>query len=236
MTKLSNAARRLNFKGAAKRERRPRHARADANARPAAARGRLPALILMTDETRTPDPVAAARALPRGAAVILRHYSLAPAARERLARALRRVTRARGQMLLIAGDARLALRVSADGVHWPEHLVGRALRWSIARARGLWITAAAHGAAAALQAARTGADAVLVGPVFPTRSHPGAGGLGVPRLARIVRMVGAGGHGGGADGIAVYALGGIDDTTVRRLAGAGCAGFAAIGALVADGG
>src|SRR6266704_5123402 len=33
----------------------------------------LPSLILMTDERRLRDPVAAARLLPKGAAIILRH-------------------------------------------------------------------------------------------------------------------------------------------------------------------
>ncbi|MBE0530944.1 MAG: hypothetical protein IH626_08955, partial [Rhodospirillales bacterium] len=35
---------------------------------------RLPLLILVTDEARLPDPAAAIRRLPPGAAVILRHY------------------------------------------------------------------------------------------------------------------------------------------------------------------
>ncbi|MBM3519127.1 MAG: thiamine phosphate synthase, partial [Alphaproteobacteria bacterium] len=35
---------------------------------------RLPALVLLSDSLRLPDPLPAAACLPRGAAVILRHY------------------------------------------------------------------------------------------------------------------------------------------------------------------
>src|SRR5262245_48620445 len=38
-----------------------------------AGHGLLPALILMTDEKRLPDPACAARTLPRNSALILRH-------------------------------------------------------------------------------------------------------------------------------------------------------------------
>src|SRR5258708_26417734 len=72
----------------------------------------LPSLILMTDEKRLRDPVAAARALPKGAAIILRHT--APDTRRLLAEALRRVAREYGLLLLIAGDAALAARNAAQ--------------------------------------------------------------------------------------------------------------------------
>ncbi len=181
----------------------------------------LPTLILMTDPVRLPDPLEAVSRLPRGAAVILRHYD--DPARETLARSLMKVCRERRVDLLVAGDPRLALRVGADGVHFPEHGARRISgcgAWRRPRARFL-VTVAAHSAPALAAAARLGADAALLSPVFATPSHPGVPVLGPVRFAALVR----------SSPVPVYALGGISPTTARKLAGSGAAGFAGIGAI-----
>lgn len=175
----------------------------------------------MTDARRLADPLAAAAALPRGSGIVLRDYAMAK--RPQLAKALRRVAAERRLVLLIGDDPALALTVGASGVHFPEHRRAAARRWR--RRRPDWIvTVAAHSLAAAIAAARIGADAALVSPVFATESHPGARTLGPRHLASIVRRC----------GLPVYALGGIDARTVRRLAGTGIVGIAAIGALAVD--
>ena len=190
------------------------------------ARGRLlPRLILMTDSVRLPDPLSAIVRLPRGSAVILRHYDDgAPdgTTREALARRLLADCRRCGVLLLIAGDAQLAAAIGADGLHLPEHQLRHGpRRWRLWR-RPLWIvTAAAHGPAALCQARCAGADAALLSPVFPTASHPGAATLGPLRFARLA----------GATPMPVYAVGGISGTAARRLRGAQPAGFAGIGGL-----
>jgi thiamine-phosphate pyrophosphorylase len=186
---------------------------------------RVPALLALTDP-RIADPVAVAARLPRGAAVVLRHYD-APD-RMALAWALASVARQRGLLLLIAGDWRLAARVKADGLHLPEGmarrgLLGPALGWR--RRCQAVLTVAAHGAAGQARGVRLGADAALMSPVFPTRSHPGAPTLGVVRLAAAVWRPPASAR------VAVVALGGVDGSTVRRLAGTGIAGVAAVTAL-----
>ncbi len=85
------------------------------------------------------------------------------------------------------------------------------------------MTAAAHDAAAIRRAARHGAHAVLLSPVFATASHPGAPSLGPLRFARLARC----------SPIPVYALGGITAETARRLAGSGAVGLAGIGLFTA---
>ncbi len=185
--------------------------------RDARARG-LPPLWFMTDGARVADPVATAAALPRGAGVILRDYG-APD-RAALAHALARVCQRGALVFLVAGDARLAAQVGADGVHLPERLLARLPALRHARPRWL-LTAAAHGPAALRRAARGGADAAFLSPVFPTRSHPGAPHLGAVRFAALARSA----------GVPVYALGGIDVETAARLRPAGAAGIAAIGAV-----
>ncbi len=207
---LTEVARRLNFGGRARRG--PGRAGA----------GRLPPLILVTDAERLPDPLAAVAALPKGSAVILRHYELGPAARRALAGRLARLCRARGVRLVIAGDAGIARAVGADGVHLSEALLrGRVARIGRGRRPGWLVTAAAHTFPALLLAARRGADAVLLSPVFPTASHPGALALGPIRFAALARR----------SPIPVYALGGIDAGNARRLLGTGAVGIAGLGGV-----
>src|SRR5581483_11921294 len=89
--------------------------------------GRLPPLVLMTDDERLPDPVAAARALPRGSLVVLRARQASH--RAKLAAALMPVVRAKRLYLSISGDPELAGRIGAHGVHLPEARAREAARW-----------------------------------------------------------------------------------------------------------
>jgi thiamine-phosphate pyrophosphorylase len=178
-------------------------------------------LILMTDSERLPDPVMAIRHLPRDSAVIIRE--LDDETRAGLARRVKPLCRCRGIRLLIANDWRLARSIGADGLHLSEASVRRATRRSgVIRPPGWIVTAAAHTRAAVRLSAGLGVDAVLLSPVFATKSHPGAQTIGPLRFARWVRE----------SPIPVYALGGIDPQSARRLRGSGALGFAAIGGLV----
>jgi thiamine-phosphate pyrophosphorylase len=140
--------------------------------------------------------------------------------RERLARLVRPVCLARRVALLIADDAALAQRVGADGVHVPERRVTRLPGLRAQNARWL-VTCSAHGAAAVRRATGLGADAVFVSPVFATASHADGRMLGVTRFAVLAR-----------EGGAVYALGGVDTNTIRRLAAHRIVGIGLIGGWV----
>lgn len=180
--------------------------------RPGGAGKGLPRLLFFTDPVRTPDPVAAARRLPRGAAVVYRGYG-APDA-EALARALKAAARERGLKLLIGQDWALAARVGADGVHLPERLAHRAL--ALKRAHPRWIVTAAAHSPRAVRA--PGPDAVVVSAVFPSRSASAGPPMGPIRLAAMTR----------AAGRPVYALGGVNNKTARRLLDAGLVGLAGV--------
>ncbi len=179
----------------------------------------LTGLVLMTD-AKLYDPVAAARALPKGAPVIVRAKTAA--AKERLAAKLAGVARERALMLLISADDRLAARLGAGGVHLPE---SEAYRAADLRARHPdWIiTSSAHSARALRRALGLPLDAVFLSPVFATRSHPGAAPLSPLRAFALAR----------ASLFPVYALGGIDAASVRRLADSPFAGIAIVGGWVA---
>ncbi len=201
----------------ADRESRARLARAAAalNARSAHA-GLVPPLVLMTDDLRLADPVAASRALPRGSLVILRAREAER--RATLAAQLMGVARARDLFVLIANDPALAAHIGADGLHLPQARAHEAVHWR-ARFPNWFISCAAHDAQSLARAQRC--DAVFVAPVFATSSHEHAAPLGPMRFAALVR----------ASGIPVYALGGIGVRNALRLIGSGAAGIAAVGAL-----
>jgi thiamine-phosphate pyrophosphorylase len=182
-------------------------------------RGALPPLVLMTDDERLTDPLAAARALPRGSMVVVRARQSSH--RTKLAQSLRTIARARGLTLLIGNDPALADRVRAAGIHFSEDNARQAAHWRAKRPRWL-ITAAAHSLAACACAYRRGADAAFLGPVFGTDSHPERGHFGAARAKAIARLA----------PLAVYALGGVNGQTAARLAGSRFAGLAAIGGLV----
>jgi thiamine-phosphate pyrophosphorylase len=178
----------------------------------------LPPLLFFTDPVRTPDPERVVARLPRGSAVVFRAFG----ADDALVRGKRLATMAHrhGVILLVGADGALAARLGADGVHLPERLAGRAGAVRALRKRFL-VTAAAHDLPAALRARRAGVDAIVVSPVFPSRSPSAGRVMGVRAFATLARAV----------SMPAYALGGVDAHTARRLAGSGAAGLAAIEAL-----
>ena len=191
---------------------------------PGAGKWVWPDIILMTDEVRLADPVAAAKALPPNSAVIFRHYGVS--GREDLARRLIAVARRRNVKVLIAADARLALKVGADGLHLPEAMAAHGPGpWRAWRKPGWLVTAAAHSPAALFRAKAAGADAAVLSPVFATASHPQAAALGPVRFTSWCRR----------SPLPVYALGGLTPSGVRRLKGCGALGFAGISGFVNGG-
>jgi thiamine-phosphate pyrophosphorylase len=177
---------------------------------------RLPALILVTDPDRTPDPVVLAERLPPGSGVIFRSFGRKGAGKT--ARKLAAVARRRGLVLLIGADA---VRVPGAGVHLPERLAHRAR--ALKRARpGVLVTVAAHSLPALIRARRAGADAALLSLVFESRSPSAGPPLGPVRFAALVR----------AAGLPVYALGGVKTKNAPRLKGSGAAGLAMVEGLI----
>jgi thiamine-phosphate pyrophosphorylase len=141
----------------------------------------LPALWLISDARNDAGLARALARLPRGSGFIYRHYHLPDAARLARFRALRRVARARGHKVILADSALTAREWGADGIYG-------APRSLYPRRRGLILLATAHGLGEIGLAARRQADAVLLSPVFPTRTHPGAAVLGAARFRLLARQ------------------------------------------------
>jgi len=159
----------------------------------------LPSICIVSD-ARNDDWLERALAhLPRGSGLIFRHYHLSPAERRARFAALRKQARMRGQVVVLAGPSVQATRWGADGAYGAPAALGRA--------RGGLRLATAHSLREIAQAVRAGADAILLSPVFPTRSHPGGRTLGRVRF----RLLAA------RSRLPVIALGGMDAARARAL-------------------
>ncbi len=166
----------------------------------------LPRLWLMTDERQGEGLWAALARLPRGAGVIFRHYRLAPAERRALFDRVRAKARKYGLVLLLADGSATARRWKADGAHHREAGPPR------------FGTAPAHDLKEIRAAERSGAALILLSPLHPTRSHPGAKALGSMTFRAL--------SGGTARPVA--ALGGMGPARGARARKIGAYGWAAI--------
>jgi thiamine-phosphate pyrophosphorylase len=148
-------------------------------------------------------------ALPRGSGVIFRHYGT----RERQAvfDQVRRLSRARRLVLVLAGPESAAQAWHADGSHSRSAHRPRRIR-----------TAPVHTVAERIAAERAGANLLFVSPVFATQSHKGAKPLGRIQFGQLIT---------GAK-CPVIALGGMTARRFKTLQGFGVYGWAAIDGLM----
>jgi thiamine-phosphate pyrophosphorylase len=176
----------------------------------------LPALFALTDPDRTPDVVAFAKSLPEGAGLVLRHFGQP---RPRMASMdVAAVAAAKKLIYLIGADPDLAAVVGAQGVHWPERMPKEASSYKRHQPARL-MTMAAHGPEGLAAAKEAKADAVILGPVFESKSPSAHEPLGVERFADLVASI----------DLPVYALGGIVSENARELLDTGACGIAGIG-------
>ena len=178
----------------------------------------LPALLFFTDPERTPDPASIIAELPRGAGVVYRAFGRPDA--KILGRALRQLARQRGVLFLVGADVPLAVALRADGIHWPQRLAARK-GVNLALGRRFRLTAAAHDLPAILSAGRAGVEAVVVSPVFNSRSASAGRPLGPMRFSRLIRQT----------RLRAYALGGVNARTARHLGLSGACGLAVVDGL-----
>ncbi len=179
----------------------------------------LPSLWLFTDTRRLPDPIPAARRLPKHIAGIVFRHDDHPD-RAAIGRALARICRSRRIALVVSGDVRLAAKLGA-GVHI------RGGRWPGPIRRTGLVTSSAHHPADLIRARRNGAALAFLSPVFPTASHPGEPTLGAARWTR--HALHASLATSRAASLAIGGLGGIDGRNIKRLGW--CRAVGAIGAL-----
>jgi len=154
----------------------------------------------VSDERNDAQLERALRRLPRGSGFIYRHYHLPPEERIARYRELRRIAKARRHVVILADSALTAMEWRADGYYG-------APRSLAPRRAGLLALATVHNLREIALANRMGADAALLSPVLPTRSHPGAKVLGPLRFRLMA----------GHLAMPVIALGGMNARAAGRL-------------------
>lgn len=154
-------------------------------------------------------------ALDRGLKLLMLREKQMPVAQlELLASKVRSRCTQHGAILIINGDVELARRCGADGVHFPS----AALQALSARPDFDWCSASCHDARELEHAAALGLDFVVLGPVLPTQSHPGATALGWERFTQLIAGY----------SLPVFALGGMRVSDFGTACRAGAQGIAMI--------
>ena len=174
----------------------------------------------MSDPDRTPDIIGTARNLPRGAAIIYRHFG----APNRMATVhqLRQISFEQELQFLIGNDPDLAILCGADGVHFrrggalAEPLLWRQRcpDWIISMA-GLKGEQSYSGDLSVL-------DGLFISSVFNSASPSAGPAIGLSRLKSICDALPA----------PIFALGGVNQKTAPRLVGTGVSGFAGVNGLL----
>ena len=169
----------------------------------------FPTIWLISDVRNDAGLEAALKRMPRGSGLIYRHYHLSPAARRARFERLARIARRCGHLVMLAGSAKEARAWRADGAYGAPHRLARGPRAiRLVTVHSLRELTRAHRA-----------DAVLLSPVFQTRSHPGGAVLGAVRFLTLARR----------SRHPVIALGGMSQARARQL---GAPRWAAIDGLI----
>ena len=183
----------------------------------------LPVLCLVTDRRRCagrPIEEIVAAAVRGGAGMVqLREKDMSEAELLRLARRLRTLTFGRA-LLFINDRVEVALASNADGVQLGEEsvTVGTARRLVES---SMLIGRSVHGVEGGATAESDGADLLLAGTVFPSRSHSGGAAAGVGLLERLRHRV----------SVPFLAIGGMSAGNIGSVVKSGASGAAVISAV-----
>jgi len=159
----------------------------------------LPNIWLLSDARNDARLEAALERLPRGSGFVFRHYHLGEDARRARYDTLASQARTHGHRIVVAGEPGTAREWAADGVYGKAAALGDG--------SGLLRLATVHDEYEIAFADGLDVDAMFLSPVFATRSHPGAEGLGPRRFHELARQARA----------PVIALGGMDAGRAREL-------------------
>ena len=160
---------------------------------------RIPDIWIVSDARSDDALEPALKRMPRGSGLIFRHYHLPDAERRLRFDALARIARKQGHAAVLSGSAKQAKAWGADGAYGPARMIGCG--------PALLRLVTVHSLKEIAQAHRARADAILLSPVFPTRSHPGAAALGPVRFWLLARHA----------QVPVVALGGMNPHRAKCL-------------------
>lgn len=183
---------------------------------------RFPLLCLIVEPERPNLREAVELALAAGVNMLqLRGHQFPAAQLYELACILRRACRDHGAAFLVNDRLDIGLACGADGFQ----LGARSFPLTVARelvGEDFLLGASIHSFAEAREAVANGADFLLAGTIFASRSHPGVVGVGPGLLSAIKR---------GLPTCPLLAIGGISSANAPAVMAAGADGLAVISAI-----
>jgi len=183
-----------------------------------------PPLLVVTDRAQARRPLAEIVAMAVAAGcrwLSLREKDLPEDEQVLLFRRLQPITCRGNARLLLHGEAELARRAGAAGVHLPSGSDTAAARALLGA--GKLVGVSIHTVIEATAIDPQAVDYALAGPAYQTPSKPGYGPeIGRKGLAEIAR----------ASPVPVLAIGGINTARVGEAIAAGCAGVAVMGGVM----
>ena len=181
---------------------------------------KLPKIIMIFDDEVFDKKKFLNLKIPKESAFLLRSYKAKE--RKKIAKQLLKFCKVKKLKLLIASDIKLAEEINANGVHFPEYMIKKRnkINWVIIKnikSKKNWIiTTAAHNLQTLKKVENFDIDAVLLSPVFPSKSHPNSKNLGINKFVKIIKKT----------KLPIYALGGINIKNVKSLVETDIIGYA----------
>ena len=169
--------------------------------------GRLPRLLVLSDDARGFIIEKQLAAWPHGAAFIERTFGKTVQTNAKKPDA---------PLRLATCSPRQARKANIDGVHWPEKRLKFRRASAVTR---LIETTSAHRGLAIAKAARLGIKTILVSTAFASNSPSATRPLGALRLAKLQRMF---------PNIRLYGLGGVTSSTIKSIWRTGIYGVALV--------
>ena len=180
---------------------------------------KLPKVIIIFDDELFNKKKLLKLKIPKKSAFLLRSYQTKK--RKKIAKQLLKFCKMKKIKLLIGSDIKLAEDIKADGIHFPEYMIKKnKINWidiKNVKSKKRWIiTTSVHSIQSLKKAEGLDIDAVLLSPVFPSKSHPNSKSLGLNKFSKIVKKT----------KLPIYALGGINIKNVKSLIETDIIGYA----------
>ena len=180
---------------------------------------KLPKVIIIFDDELFDKKKLLKLKIPKKSAFLLRSYETKK--RKKIAKQLLKFCKMKKIKLLIGSDIKLAEDIKADGIHFPEYMIKKnKINWidiKNVKSKKRWIiTTSVHSIQSLKKAEGLDIDAVLLSPVFPSKSHPNSKSLGLNKFSKIVKKT----------KLPIYALGGINIKNVKSLTETDIIGYA----------
>jgi len=162
----------------------------------------LPPVMFLTDETRTPNPLATVQRLPKGWGVLYRHFGGTDSMTS--GRELANCARQRGLFFSVSSDISLARKLGADGIHIPNSRLPNTRRSSLG---DFVITTSVHSPSELRRAIRFGVNSLFVSPIFESLSPSAGKSLNIFGLRGYIQKT----------NVDIFGLGGISASNCQRL-------------------